>query len=41
MLGAFRRAARKAAFEAPVTFDPEPALDSSPAELTAPEGRTG
>jgi len=27
VLGAFRRAARKAAFEAPVTFEPEPGVD--------------
>ena len=28
VLGAFRRAARKAAFEAPVTFEPEPGVDA-------------
>jgi energy-coupling factor transport system substrate-specific component len=41
VLGAFRRVARKAAFEAPVTFEPEPSADGRSAGFATPGRRTG
>ncbi len=41
VLGAFRRAARKAAFEAPVSFEPEPSVDGRSAGFATPGGRAG